>query len=55
MKPGITGMAQVNGREKNNFEDEVLLDTYYIEHYSLGLDFLILAKTVGVVLMRGFH
>lgn len=54
IKPGITGMAQTHGREQNNFEDEVALDTYYIEHYSLGLDVIILFRTIGVVFSRAF-
>jgi lipopolysaccharide/colanic/teichoic acid biosynthesis glycosyltransferase len=34
VKPGITGMAQVYGREKNTFKDEIMLDRHYIENYS---------------------
>lgn len=52
IKPWITGMAQVFGRDKNTFEDEVRYDIYYIEHYSLLLDFLILAKTFLVIIIR---
>ncbi len=55
IKPGITGMAQVYGREKNTFKEEVALDTYYIEHYSLALDIAILFRTVFVVLRRPFQ
>ncbi len=55
IKPGITGMAQVYWREKNSFEDEVGYDTYYIEHYSLILDILILLKTFIVVGTRAFR
>lgn len=55
IKPGITGMAQVHGRENNDFSEEVALDTYYIENYSLGLDLLIVLKTFGVVLARAFR
>ena len=55
MKPGITGMAQVYGREKNSFDEEVGYDTYYIEHYSLILDGMILMKTIGVVFLRIFR
>ncbi|MDD2693974.1 MAG: exopolysaccharide biosynthesis polyprenyl glycosylphosphotransferase [Candidatus Gracilibacteria bacterium] len=54
IKPGITGMAQVYGREKNTFEEEVALDTYYIEHYSLILDFVIFLRTILVVFTRAF-
>lgn len=50
-KPGITGMWQVSGRSKiTDFDQVVALDQYYIEHWSLWLDFKILAKTVMVVL-----
>ena len=52
IKPGITGMAQVSGRSDLNFEDEVRLDTYYIEHWSLWLDIKIIFKTFTVVLAR---
>lgn len=46
VKPGITGMAQVSGREQNSFEEEVGYDVYYIENYSILLDLLILIKTI---------
>lgn len=50
-KPGITGMWQVSGRsEITDFEEVVALDKQYIEHWSIWLDFKILAKTVQVVL-----
>lgn len=52
IKPGITWMAQVYGRDKNTFKEEVTLDTYYIEHYSAFLDVAILLRTLMVVLMR---
>lgn len=52
LKPGITGMAQTQGRHENSFEDEVKLDTFYIENWSLLLDIKILIKTIGVVLAR---
>lgn len=45
IKPGMTGMAQVSGRSNLPFEDEVRLDTYYIEHWSLGLDITLLVRT----------
>ncbi len=54
IKPGITGMAQVYGRESNTFEDEIGLDTYYIEHYSPILDVLIFFRTILVVIRRAF-
>src|SRR3989339_801375 len=42
IKPGITGMAQTSGRAELAFEDEVRLDTYYIEHWSPWLDLYLL-------------
>lgn len=46
LKPGITGMGQTHGRHENTFDDEVRLDTFYIENWSLILDMKILLKTV---------
>ncbi len=54
IKPGITGLAQTSGRSDLNFEEEVRLDTYYIEHWSLWLDIVILFKTIGV-LFKGYQ
>lgn len=45
IKPGITGLAQISGRSDLNFEEEVKLDTYYVENWSLKLDLQILFKT----------
>lgn len=50
VKPGITGMAQVSGRSGLDFEDEVKLDVYYIENWSLWLDIKLIFRSVGVVL-----
>ncbi|NQV88769.1 MAG: sugar transferase [Parcubacteria group bacterium] len=50
IKPGITGMAQISGRADLDFNDEVRLDTYYIEHWSPWLDLYILFKTPLVVI-----
>lgn len=50
IRPGITGLAQISGRSDLPFEEEVRLDTYYIENWSLMLDFKILLKTVLVML-----
>ncbi len=51
IKPGITGMAQVSGRADLDFDDEVRLDTYYIENWNPLLDLQIIVKTVWVVLV----
>lgn len=52
VKPWITGMAQVNGREKNNFEDEAKLDIFYIENWNILLDLKIILKTPFTTLKR---
>lgn len=52
IKPGITGLAQVSGRSDLDFEEEVKLDTYYVENWSLGLDLQILFKTPKAILKR---
>jgi exopolysaccharide biosynthesis polyprenyl glycosylphosphotransferase len=49
IKPGITGLAQVSGSSDLDFEDEVRLDTYYIENWSLLRDLQIVLKTVLVL------
>jgi exopolysaccharide biosynthesis polyprenyl glycosylphosphotransferase len=50
VKPGLTCLWQISGRNKVSFERWMELDLAYIDQWSLGLDFEILAKTVGVVL-----
>lgn len=45
IKPGITGLAQISGRSDLSFEEEVRLDTYYIENWSLLSDLGILLRT----------
>lgn len=52
MRPGVTGMAQVSGRSDLAFEDEYLLDVFYIENWSLWLDIIICLKTAGALLRR---
>ena len=52
MKPGITGLAQVSGRSDLDFEDEVRLDTFYMEHWTLLLDIIIVLKTPLVMLRK---
>lgn len=53
VKPGITGVAQISGRSDLDFKEEIRLDTYYIQNWSLDLDLKILVKTIGIVL-RGY-
>jgi lipopolysaccharide/colanic/teichoic acid biosynthesis glycosyltransferase len=50
--PGITGWAQVNGRNALSWEDKFRLDVWYVDHWSLWLDLKILALTVWKVLRR---
>ena len=50
MKPGITCLWQVGGRNELDFDDWMLLDLKYIDEWNLGLDLLILLKTALVVL-----
>jgi sugar transferase EpsL len=48
--PGITGLAQVSGRNHLSWEEKFALDVFYVDHYSAWLDLKILARTVRVVL-----
>lgn len=48
--PGITGMWQTSGRSKTVYEERILLDSYYIQNWSIWLDLWILIKTIWVVL-----
>jgi sugar transferase EpsL len=50
--PGITGWAQVNGRNVLDWDDKFRLDIWYVDHWSLGLDIKILWLTVWKVLKR---
>ncbi len=50
MRPGITGWAQVNGRNALSWEEKFALDVWYVDHLSLRLDLAILARTVGQIL-----
>ncbi len=53
MRPGITGWAQVNGRNAISWEDKFKLDVWYVEHQSFLLDMRILWLTLWRVLRRG--
>lgn len=52
VKPGITGWAQVNGRNAISWEEKFELDVWYVENQSLWLDFKILLLTVAKVVKR---
>ncbi|MBN2096429.1 sugar transferase [Candidatus Peregrinibacteria bacterium] len=49
IKPGMTGLAQISGRSNLDFEEEVKLDVYYIENWSLWMDIKLILKSIGVV------
>ena len=49
IKPGMTGMAQVSGRSDLPFAEEAKLDIFYIENWSVLLDFIIFLKTIKVI------
>ncbi|MDX9970776.1 MAG: sugar transferase [Candidatus Gracilibacteria bacterium] len=49
IKPGVTGLPQVSGRSDLHFEDEIRLDRYYIENWSIWMDIKIIFKTFAVV------
>lgn len=50
VRPGLTGWAQVNGNTALTWPERILLDVWYVDHWSLSLDLVILARTVEVVL-----
>jgi len=52
VRPGVTGYAQVNGRNRLSGEDKFKLDTWYVEHQSFLLDMKILLKTVKKVIIK---
>ena len=50
VRPGLTGWAQVNGRNALSWEEKFALDTWYVDHRSFALDLRILLMTVGKLL-----
>ncbi|MCB9025440.1 MAG: sugar transferase [Bdellovibrionaceae bacterium] len=52
MRPGITGLAQVSGRNDICWEDRLNYDVFYVENWSLYLDFKIIYHTIWIVLKR---
>ena len=50
--PGITGWAQINGRNALTWEDKFRMDVWYVDHWSLRLDIKILALTLWQVVKR---
>jgi len=52
VRPGITGLWQVSGRNTLNFQSRVAMDSWYIKNWNLWIDFVILLKTIKTVLQR---
>ena len=52
VRPGITGWAQVNGRNNISWDERLELDVYYVEHLSLDMDIKVLFTTIKNVLTR---
>jgi lipopolysaccharide/colanic/teichoic acid biosynthesis glycosyltransferase len=52
VRPGVTGWAQVNGRNALSWDEKFALDVWYVDHQSLWLDIRILWLTVRKVLIR---
>lgn len=52
MRPGMTGWAWIHGRNNLPWEERIKLDVWYVDHWSLGLDLRILAKTPLMVLKK---
>jgi sugar transferase EpsL len=53
VRPGITGLAQVSGRNAISWEERFALDVRYVDTHDLRMDIGILIRTIGVVLSRG--
>ena len=52
VKPGMTGLWQVNGRSTLSWEEALRLDLFYVENWTLLMDLKILLRTVKVVLTQ---
>jgi sugar transferase EpsL len=52
VRPGITGWAQIHGRNRLGWDERLALDVWYVDHRCLRLDLRILVRTVGAVLRR---
>jgi exopolysaccharide biosynthesis polyprenyl glycosylphosphotransferase len=56
VKPGITGLWQVSGRSDLSWEESVRLDLHYVDHWSVGLDIVLMWKTlIAVIRGRGAY
>jgi lipopolysaccharide/colanic/teichoic acid biosynthesis glycosyltransferase len=52
VKPGITGWAQIHGRNNLSWEERLRLDVWYVDHWNSWLDLKILWRTLWIVLRR---
>ena len=52
VRPGLTGLWQVSGRNNTTYDARVRLDTYYVRNWSLWLDYFILLRTIRTVVLR---
>jgi sugar transferase EpsL len=52
VKPGITGWAQINGRNAISWEDRFKLDVWYVDNWTLWLDLKILLRTIAAIFKR---
>jgi lipopolysaccharide/colanic/teichoic acid biosynthesis glycosyltransferase len=52
VRPGITGWAQVNGRNSIGWEEKFILDVYYVNNFSFAMDLKVLFLTIKKVLLR---
>lgn len=52
VKPGLTGWAQINGRNAISWQDKFMLDSWYVDHQSLWLDIKIILLTIKKIFVR---
>ncbi|WP_168416804.1 sugar transferase [Acinetobacter indicus] len=52
VRPGMTGLAQVSGRNELDYEERFKCDVWYVDHHNVWVDFIIMLKTVKVMLKR---
>jgi lipopolysaccharide/colanic/teichoic acid biosynthesis glycosyltransferase len=52
VRPGLTGLAQVSGRNALDWQNKFKLDVFYVDHLSFGLDIKIFLRTIKVVFSR---
>lgn len=53
VRPGITGWAQINGRNSVDWEEKFKMDVWYVDNWSMKLDLDIMLKTIAIVVGRG--